>query len=493
MKILQLLLIALIGIAVYANTFSNPFIWDDEHSVTTNTYIRHWQNIPKLFTHNFHPFAYRESIFYRPVTSLTLLFDYQLWKLNPFGYHLTNLLFHILSTWALYFLAFRLTLNRIVAFASGLIFVVHPVHTEAVTYISGRAEPITVLFVLLSILFFINSLKERSPAVNGLLTLFFLALALLSKEMAIITPFLFLLYEITFKPLQGRKILSFFQRYRYFLITGVLCAYLLARHFVVRSIPRPLPPPFPGIALVIAGGLNNIASYIRLLFFPLGLHMSRTETAIPGHTGVFLLVALFCVIIFAFFLKRFYLKDKVVFFGLAWFALGILPVSGIFSLNAAMAEHWLYLPSIGFILAISRIVVVSLKSGIFSRRWFKLVLSTIFISIVCSFGYLTVKRNLDWRDPIIFYEKTIKYDPTNSRLYFNLGNEYRLRNDWKEAEAAYKESARLNPDFGPAHNNLGNIYQIKGDKQSAIREYEAAITCDPNLASARDNLRRLLR
>ena len=491
MKILQFALIIAVGVAIYANTFANPFIWDDEYSVINNEFIKHWRYAPKLFTHNFHPFAYRQSIFYRPFTSLTLLFDYRMWSLNPFGYHLTNLAFHIMGALALYFLVMRIAANAKVALISTLFFLVHPVHTQAITYISGRADPISALFVLMSLLFFMESFKEGNAAgIKGVVSLFFLAAAVLSKEMAVVAPVLFVLYEISFKPLSGRKKITFFQRYRYFFVASVMAACLFARHMVVRSIPRPVPPKIPGIGLLMAGGVKNIATYIRLLFLPIGLHMDRGQTTISSPMDVSLLFSFVLVIILIFLLRKFYQKDRVVFFGLGWFIICLLPVSVIFSLNASMAEHWLYLPSIGFIIALSRIFVVSQERGLMSKPALKVAGVALLVCALTALGYATIDRNRDWRDPVTFYKETIRYSPESPRLYYNLGNEYRLRKEWKEAEASYKEVIRLKPNFAPAHNNLGNIYHMKGDKAAAQREYEEALRCDPNLTAAGENLNR---
>lgn len=492
MKILPFILIIAVGIAVYANTFANPFIWDDEYSVVKNEYIKEWKHAPKLFTHNFHPFAYRQSIFYRPITSLTLLFDYQIWQFNPFGYHLTNLIFHILSALAVYVLAMRITANLKVGLATGLFFAVHPVHTEAVTYISGRADPIAIFFGLLSFLLFTEFLKgEGRTTPKGIASLFFLALAIWSKEMAVITPLLFILYEISFRHRTDSKKVSFLLSYRYLFISATVIACFLVRYFVVRSIPRPAPQPNPGIGLLFATGLENIASYIGLVFLPLGLSMERRAEMPSSLFEPSLLLSAIIVAALFILTKRFYRKDRIVFFGLGWFALCILPISGIFPLNAPMAEHWLYMPSIGLILAVSQIVVASLERGILSKPISRIAVMTLSACFFVFLGHVTINRNFDWRDPIKFYKKTIRHNPYSHRLYHNLGNEYRLRKQWKEAEASYKEAIRLKPNFAPAHNNLGNIYMMKGDIAAAKREYEESLRYDPNNRASKENLESL--
>ena len=212
-------IIVMLGFIIYANSLTGKFLWDDEYSVVKNEYLKSWQYLPQLFTHNFHVFADRQSLFYRPMTSLTLLLDYRIWQLNPWGYHLTNIIFHVLTALAVYFLLMRITMDSKVAFISGLLFVALPVHTEAVAYISGRADPIAAFLALISFLFYIGFLEnKKGSALKGFASFFFLVAAIWSKEIAAVTPFLFFLYEISFRKHKNIKSITSMQRYRYFFL-----------------------------------------------------------------------------------------------------------------------------------------------------------------------------------------------------------------------------------------------------------------------------------
>jgi hypothetical protein len=197
------------------------------------------------------------------------------------------------------------------------------------------------------------------------------------------------------------------------------------------------------------------------------------------------------VIIFIFLIKRAYKKDKVVFFGLGWFCIGILPVLGIFPLNAPMAEHWLYIPSIGFILAITQAFVSSCKDGVISKPVYRIIAITTLICILAFYSYSTIVRNSDWKDAITLYSQTIKYNPNSARLYYNLANEYRLLEQWDKAEMSYKMAIHLQPNYTEAHIDLGNVYSVKGNIEDARKEYETALELEPDDAAARYNLNHL--
>ncbi|MFN3966660.1 MAG: hypothetical protein ACK4JE_03055, partial [Endomicrobiia bacterium] len=143
-KIFPYLIILGVGFVCYWGALKNPFIWDDEETVVSNQFIRKWSNLPKIFTYSLFGEKFSGASFYRPIQTASYFIDYAFWKLNPAGYHLTNLLIHILNTF-LVFLIFRKlpVLNEFKitkAFFISLIFLIHPVQTESVVYVSGRGD-----------------------------------------------------------------------------------------------------------------------------------------------------------------------------------------------------------------------------------------------------------------------------------------------------------------------------------------------------------------
>ena len=151
---ISIVLIVLIGLAVYSNSLKGQFLWDDEGLIQYNPHIKNWGYLSKIFISNLRAGAGDSTNFYRPVQVFTYLIDYSLWKLNVIGYHMTNVLLHILVALSIYWLIQILFGDRILSLLTALFFVVHPIHTEAITYISGRADPLAALFILLCFIFY---------------------------------------------------------------------------------------------------------------------------------------------------------------------------------------------------------------------------------------------------------------------------------------------------------------------------------------------------
>ena len=269
-------LIVIFGFIIYANALNNDFIYDDHGLVVDNKYIKDWQFLPKIFTMPL-PGGYNvETNFYRPIQALTYLFDYSLFKLKPLGYHLTNILLHLINGILVFLLINMISKNLAVSTISSLLFVIHPIQTEAVTYISGRADPLSCLFMLLSLFLFIkyNTLKKR---ITYLGSIFCFILSLLSKEITIVFPLLLILYDYYF--LNEKDKTSFLNKIktRYLSFFLVVVIYTILR-LTILNFPAEeaatLKAVNPCFRLLTAAKVFFV--YLKLLFVPLGLHMERT-------------------------------------------------------------------------------------------------------------------------------------------------------------------------------------------------------------------------
>src|SRR4030067_3703612 len=141
------------SLAVYINSLSGDFIWDDIEQIVDNPVIKDIRNIPSFFTSDLWRLIENPTIgsyYYRPLFLLSLTLDYSLWNLNPLGYHITNLILHAINSLLIYQIGRRLFLHNAPAFLGAALFAVHPVHTESIAWISGRTDPITAVFFLLS-------------------------------------------------------------------------------------------------------------------------------------------------------------------------------------------------------------------------------------------------------------------------------------------------------------------------------------------------------
>ncbi len=468
-------LIIILGFAVYANSFNGKFSWDDEALVKDNMYIRSWSKIKNIFTENIGAGAGERYNFYRPIQMITYMIDYSLWKLDVRGYHLTNVLFHVLAALCIYWLVNICYDDRLLSLFTAALFVVHPIHTEAVDYISGRADSLALLFMLLCLIFYIKSLHWNKLSIYILMFVTYI-FALLSKENSLIFPALLLLYHYSFK----KKIKS-----RQFLpILSIALIYITLRFTTLKfllsgfSCPTTLFQRIPGFFVAIT-------DYIKLLFLPFNLHMEYgNETfsladprVIPG---IFILLAL---LIYAIRKRN---ANSLIFFSIGWFFITLLPVSNLYPVNAYMAEHWLYVPSVGFFLILAN----GLKAIQKSRAG--LNLSYFFVIILLVFySSLTVRQNSYWREPLTLYERTLRYTPNSIRVLNNLSAEYHRIGRYDEAIALYKKVIDTNPGYSKlykAYNNLGVAYHDIGKLDEALAVYKKAVALKPDYADMHYNI-----
>jgi tetratricopeptide (TPR) repeat protein len=473
------LLLALIGLIGYLNSFANAFIWDDELLIVGNGYIRSFSNIFKIFTTDiFHWIT--DSNFYRPLFSLSLMLDFSIWKLNPFGYHLTNLALHILNACLLFYLVNLLTSRLRVAFIASLFFLVHPVHTQAVTYISGRADPLACFFLLSAVLFFVKASRIKNNPENILYPLVALCFvfALLSKEIALVLPLLILSYDYCFG--------NIFKNIKVHLI--FLSMALLYITFRNKFFPFSSAGMLPfNLAIRLINLPKVVLFYLSLLIFPWNLRIERSFPISESFDLSVLLSFLLLVIIFiGIFRTR---HKKIVLFSSLWFFISLLALTNIvLPLNAFVSEHWLYLASLGFFIVLALTLDKLLSQDILIAKVklssrFNLVLLVI---VLTTLALLTIARNFEWRNSIILFESTLKSednpkDPHIVRVHFNLGCAYLKEGFFDKAIGEFKEALnRLPfPRSWRVEYQIGIAYLNKGSYPEAEEHFLKAVEANP--------------
>ncbi len=421
--IISTVLIILLGFMVYSNSLNGEFLWDDNVLVRDNTYIRDWSNLPRMFTPDagakFGVGIGKKYNFFRPSQMITYMMDYSLWKLDVRGYHLSNVVFHVFAALAVFWLAILFYDNWLMALLAGLLFVAHPARTEVVSYISGRADSLTALFLPLCFIFYIKYLRaERFSFL--LLACASYILSLLSRENSLILPLLLILYHYSFK-------VRF--KFKQFLpIASLSLIYIVLRCTLLKSL---LSETFPTTFIQrVPGFFVALLNYTRLLMAPFNLHMEygNGTFAFNDQRAIAGAVILFFVLAYVFSVRK---KEGygIIFFSVLWFVLALLPSSNLYPLNAYMAEHWLYIPSIGIFLIAAKGFIL-----LYERRPFQ-VLSIVLAALPIGFySILTFKQNAYWRDSISLYRLTLKHSADSARVHFNLGNQY--HNQGKTTEAS---------------------------------------------------------
>ncbi|MGD9015558.1 MAG: tetratricopeptide repeat protein, partial [Candidatus Omnitrophota bacterium] len=409
---------------------------------------------------------------YRPLQMLSCMLDYSLWKLDVRGYHLSNILLHILATLSIYWLVNILYNDRFISLVTSSLFIVHPIHTEAISYISGRSDPLSLLFMLLCFVFYIKGVNVNKARFY-ILSLFSYALALLSRENSLILPILLLLYHYSFKkrikPTQFLSILSL----------GLV--YIVLRITLLKSI-LPHISSCNSVFDRLPGFFVAIASYLKLLLFPFNLHMEYAHQSFnfTNPKAILGAIILISLLVYAFRKKQ---TNQLAFFSISWFFITLLPVSNLYPINAYMAEHWLYLPSIGFFL-------LSAKSlgNMYKSRKLRMLTTALTIGILVFYAQLTIIQNIYWREPVAFYERALRYVSHSPKLYNNLGNVYCALNRKEEAIATYKKAIKVKPDNAGTYNNLGFLYNAMNKHNQAITSYKKAIEINPGFVQAYYNL-----
>jgi len=469
----SLALIIFVGVLAYANSLQGQFLWDDESLVQYNPYIKDWSHLSRIFTSRLGSMAKEAGAFYRPVQTFTYLLDYSFWRLNVFGYHFVNMGWHILVALSIFSLIQILFQNAKLSLLTALLFVVHPIHTEAVSYISGRADSLAAFFVITSYILYLKQDQKHRAMFLGIMTISYV-LALLSKEISLVLPLLIGLYHYTFKkPVHIKAFL---------ILIGTVIIYVLWRGMVIgmANIAEGAVPTFlerlPGVFIALT-------NYFSLLLFPFNLHMEYGGILFrfsePKAMIGFVLLIVLCVYVF-----RKKKKDPFLFFAAGWFFIALFPSSNILlPINAYMAEHWLYLPSIGFFLIVARILI-----NLFENQKFKGPAIIAIIGLLVFYSFLTIQQNRYWNNGIDFYQKMLQYAPESSRLYNNLAKAYHDAGKNDELIDLLKSSIQLQSDNALAHNNLGNAYKRIGKFEEAKRSYQQAIKIDPKHAGPYFNL-----
>ncbi|MDD4900379.1 MAG: tetratricopeptide repeat protein [Candidatus Omnitrophica bacterium] len=444
--------IPLLGAIVYFNSLWVNFIWDDYALIINNHLIKSFSQVPNVFSSNL---SFNRSIFYRPLQNISYMIDFSIFKLNPWGFHLTNIALHILAVVLLYKLLLLITSNSRLSLFSSLLYLVSPLWVETVTYVAGRADILMAIFIFSALIAF---LKERY-----FLAAFFYILALFSKEASLVYPLIIVFYCWIFKSFRGKQI-------THIIVASILSSFYIIVSFFIKGAAAILPQTFsfPQRLLFLP---KAIMQYVGLIFFPLDLHMSYTVALPKNIFDPRVAIALiFCAaIIFLFFI--FLRRARLISFFIAWFFIMLLPYSGLFAINAFFADHFIYLAAPG-IFVIFVYFLQKIKPQALAR--------TVIFSYLAVFSIATIKYNFIWQDPVKFYTRIIHLSKNSFAAYNNLGVILLERGDFVAAESNFEAALKIDPNFQDAKLNLARCYYLKNDLHRAIGLAEAVVKQSPN-------------
>ncbi|MDD5530743.1 MAG: tetratricopeptide repeat protein [bacterium] len=486
-------LIIILGIIVYTNSFRNEFVYDDIGIIKENVYIKDWHNFLKIFNTDLFCLGNKTDVkyfkYYRPLQTLSNMVDYSFWKFNASGYHLTNLIWHIVNAILVYFLIYLITRLWKPSLIAGLLFVAHPIFTEAVSYVSGRADLMFTCFSLLSLILFIKYTRippsTRKYYYVGSVISF--ALALLSKEAAISMFFIIVMYDWLFAR-DSSPVLPKDRIMRHLSFFLVVVVYMGLRISAVGF--DKVHGLETGVYLKLLAICKSLALYTSLLFFPVNLHMDRIISPVTGKAGILnppVLISVILLMLIIFITVKSYKYSRTIFFGILWFLLSIVPVFFVVLLKAG--EHVVYFPSIGIFLALAVLAAkIWEHSNVSKTKWLQKILTICFAILICIYSALTIKQNNIWKNGFTLYSNILKYSPGNSIAHNNLGVYYKTKGLGEEAIKEYNEALRLNPNYAEAHSNLAIVYGEKGLLDNAIEEFKKVLILNPDYTRASINL-----
>lgn len=489
------------------NSWGHQFVIDDHARILSNPLVTDSSRFLAIFSRPSDPASEVATGLYRPVTVVSYAINTGLTGLHYDGFHLLNRLLHVLITLLVFWCIRRLIAKPPeVALFSALIFAVHPVQTEAITYVSGRPDALAMLFFIAAWLYFLRLRTSGRPSGKDLwLSMGYYLLGLLSKENAV--TFLGISF-LTDWFCEGRRtgralpVLlkeGWWKAYAGFgLVTGL---YLILRVAVLKGL-APMQVDFYLNPLAHASvssrtltGLKILFQNLGLFFYPGSFSADYSYNQVPlitqWNSPLSLLVVAGTGLLIAFLLWS-YRRCREVFFGLVFFLITYSIVSNLFvPIGTIRADRLLYLPCLGLCI-IGGFVLARLQSlaAVSSRRLaFQGGLAILILVLMAR----TIARNRDWRDEFPLYYQTVQSSPRSTKAHLELGNQYYYRRSYDLALEHYRmaESIQISSDHLESAKllvNIGNLY-LKIDRAGdAAQSFQKSLELDPENRLARGNL-----
>src|SRR4030042_2247567 len=470
-------LLVLLVTGIYFNSLGNLFTnWDDS-MIYSNSQVKSldWKNLRTIFT-------LHKASTYQPVRVLSYAIDYHFWKLNPLGYHLTNIFFYFLTCMMVF-----LTLQRLSshlregstpdshqrgAFCGVLLFAAHPVHVEAVTWLAARKEVLQGFFFFLAFYLYLRG-KEgegRRKSIYLGFTLFFMLLAILSKPAAIVFPAVILVYEIAVK---RKKWVIFLKNHWLFLVLSLIVSAIFT--FISMKV------------MLEAGGIkayrgDNILSHVIFLIYAflynikllIGTINYSAAYSFQVRLPVFCLknIVLIVITLFLFMISLFSLRwTKVLFFSFFFFLITLLPYLNIIPISTLLADRYVFIASFAycFLLGIFFDRFYTYRHKKFSEGFFKLLSVSLFLLLLLGYSFMTIHQNKIWENSYTLWADAVEKHPGSNTANALMGVVYMELGLDEEAVKYLEKAVQLLPYDYKSRNNLGIVYGKLGDYEKGLK------------------------
>ncbi len=474
-----LLLILIITYIVFIPSLYNSFTtWDDPDLLTQNPLVQSvsWQNIKKIFTTSI------EGRYY-PLTILSFAIEFKLWGLNPYFYHLTNLILHLINIILVFWVLQYLKLNLRVCLFATLLFGLHPLQVESMAWVSSRKDVLFAGFLLLAILNYIKAKTYLDQSKKySLLALLCFVVSLFAKPMGVSLPFVLLLIDFYFTDKINRK--DVLNKLPYLALAVLVCfihwwafdaAYAFPANRIYSFIDRFW---FSCLATLF---------YISQIIFPTILScFYPLPKTINGHYSFIVYAAPLIVfgLIYLILRNKYLGKARVAFL---FFLVMMFPVLHFIKINDSLIyERFVYIPSLGIFILLAVIIDWLLKKDS-KKPGLALLIKWIFILYIIYLASLSFVRTQIWKNDEKLWSDNIKTFPSNPVAYNNRGSYFWQKGHMRLAFNDFNKAILLEPNYGLAYFNRGNIYAAYNLYDQAIKDYSNAVKVNPREILAFNN------
>jgi tetratricopeptide (TPR) repeat protein len=500
---LYLIPILLLTAAVYADSLSFPFVYDDHNQIVNNPAIQAWQYLPRLFSA--HVWSHKSSmaLYYRPIFMLWLMLNYQAFGLNPAGWHASTVALHLICTYLVYRLARRLTQREWVSLVAALLFGLYPAHVEAVDWVSGATEPLFAVFLISSFLEYLAYRDATGPGHTRwrVASLLLAGLAVFSKETGVVIPGIVFAYEWFFhdaaQSRTDRTKTSLRAAVPYLFVVLV---YLAARTLALKTFAHAMRSRSP--LQILATWPAVIAFYIRHSILPVRLSVFYNLDFV-SRLGIrnFALPAL-AILAAGAAMYWFSRRSRTAAFLGAWIVLLTRPVLNltIFGNGELVHDRYLYVVSAGFCILTAlllasipvraaRLAIAGLLAGayacgaVYEGHFWADGVSLNRRGLEIAPGNVTATHNLGIElmmqqreaEAVPYFQRTLEKEPRSEETLFALGLCYFDLDQNAESEQYLKRALDVDPEDPKAHLFLGEIRARQGQLNEAEAEIRRAI------------------
>ncbi|MBU0634252.1 MAG: tetratricopeptide repeat protein [Candidatus Omnitrophica bacterium] len=474
-------------LVIYGNSLFCGFMIDDNVLILENDLIRNIKLLPRAFLREY------MAGYYRPIVVVSFALDYALWKLNPFGYHLTNISLHFLNSLLFFAFLYLLFKSFELAGLASILFAIHPINSTIINYVSDRGNLLAAFFMLNALIAFYYGLTKRKfwCYVLGFMCT---VLALLSRENAVLLSLYLtgMLWVLSEKKSKNEAVILF-----------TCVSFLALIYLLLRAVYLPLPAgvrifPVPVSFEYVSAFGRMIVKYFSLTIWPQGVCFARS---IPQDSGLYENILYVSLIVFCLaFLFYKFRKNRLILFSFLWFFTGALPLYTPMiyyrpEMGLVMQDSWIYFSSAGLFI-IASAVLMSLKKISKNKRMNFFLIAVIFLSLAS----VSMADNILYTDAQVYCLYWLSLEPKNIIANWALGEYYCNINEYEKAvpyfqkalaRVAFVKRGVVYRDKDRASkicNNLGVAFFQQGNPEEALKYYNAALKFEPKRKKAHYNI-----